>query len=67
MKKKPEIGATSIDKEDVISESRPTFKDPDVDISFRSKLLTEEDWREISEFIAKEKKRLQQKAKIASA
>ena len=46
---------------------KPTFKEPDVDISFRSKPLTDKDRKEISEFIAKEKKRLQRKAKLASA
>jgi hypothetical protein len=45
---------------------KPTFKDPDVNISFRSRPLTDKDRKEISEFIAKEKKRLQQKGKIAS-
>ena len=46
---------------------KTTFKDPDVDISFRSKPQTKEDEKEISEFIAKEKKRLQRKGKLASA
>lgn len=46
---------------------RPTFKDPDVDISFRSKPQTKEDEKETSEFIAKEKKRLQRKGKLVSA
>ena len=44
---------------------KPTFKDPDIDISFRSKPLTKEEKKEISEFIAKRKKQLQQKAKMA--
>jgi hypothetical protein len=46
---------------------KPTYKDPDVDISFRSKPLTDEDRKEISEFIAKRKKALQKMGKIASA
>ena len=46
---------------------KPTFKDPDVDIFFRSKPQTKEDEKEISEFIVKEKKRFQQKSKVASA
>lgn len=45
---------------------KPTFKDPDLDISIRSKPLTKEEEKEISEFIAKRKKQLQQEAKIAS-
>lgn len=45
---------------------KPTYKEPEVDISICSKPLTKEEEKEISEFIAKEKKRLQRKAKLAS-
>ena len=43
---------------------KPTFKEPDIDISICSKPLTKEEEKEISEFIAKEKKRLQKKGKL---
>lgn len=45
---------------------KPTFKDPDIDISICSKPLTKEEEKEISELIAKRKKQLQQKVKMAS-
>ncbi|MBA4851029.1 hypothetical protein [Emticicia sp. BO119] len=45
---------------------KPTFKEPDIDISICSKPLTKEEEKEISEFIAKEKKRLQKKGKLIS-
>lgn len=46
---------------------KPTFKESDIDISIRSRPLTKEDEKEISEFIAKRKKQLQRKGKLASA
>ncbi|WP_165372235.1 hypothetical protein [Emticicia agri] len=46
---------------------KTTYKDPDVDISIRSRPLTKEDEKEISEFIAKRKKQLQKMGKLASA
>lgn len=67
MKQKHKMESTSINNKEVISESKPTYKDPDVDISFRSKPLTDDDRKEISEFIAKRKKQLQKMGKLASA
>ena len=42
---------------------KPTFIEPDVDLSFRSRPLTKAEEKEISEFIAKEKKKLARSSK----
>jgi hypothetical protein len=46
---------------------KTTYKDKEIDISIQSRPLTDEDRKEISEFIAKRKKQLQKMGKIASA
>lgn len=66
MKKKHKIDAALNIKDELISESKPTFIEPEVDISICSKPLTKEEEKEISEFIAKRKKELQQERKITS-
>ena len=46
---------------------KPTYNESEIDISIRSRPLTKEDEKEISEFIAKRKKTLQKMGKIAGA